>query len=162
MTDSDTAALAESVTAPHTQQSAARSGTSLRSLRGGATLDYPVYLASPLDDHLGNGKKILNTTIARPWSNQGRVFCVLQALQRVRPCPYTPQQLPAACAPFYGPQAAIFAPMSSRAAEMSKRKTAVKAICRPVTAFYALVAIPIFPHRKTAYSDPQTAPQGIN
>lgn len=29
------AALAESVTAPHTQQSAARSGTSLRSLRGG-------------------------------------------------------------------------------------------------------------------------------
>lgn len=37
-----------------------------------------------------------------PWGNLGRVFCALQALQRVRPCPYTPQQLPAACAPSYG------------------------------------------------------------
>ena len=31
----------------------------MRSLRGGATLDYPVYLASPRDDHLGDGEKIL-------------------------------------------------------------------------------------------------------
>ena len=52
--------------------------------------------------------------------------------------------------------------MSSRAGERPKRKTAVKAICRPVTAFCALVAIPIFPHRKTAHISRQRPAQGIN
>ena len=41
-----------------------------------------------------------------------------------------------------------------------KSKTAVKAICRPDTAFYSLMAIPIFPRPKTAHSGPQTAKQG--
>ena len=45
----------------------------------------------------------------RPWSIRGRFFCALQALQRVRPCPYTPRQLPAACVASYGPQAAFCA-----------------------------------------------------
>ena len=38
-----------------------------------------------------------------------------------------------------------------------KQQTAVKAICRPVTAFCALVAIPIFPRLKTAHIGPQNA-----
>ena len=60
------------------------------------------------------------------------------------------------------PAGGIFAPVSSRAGEMPKRKTAAKAICRPYTAFHCLSSISIFPHHQTAYSDPQTAPQGIN
>lgn len=59
------------------------------------------------------------------------------------------------------PPGGIFAPASSGAWERPKRKTAVKAIHRPVTAFYTIVAIPIFPHRQTAYRGPQTAKQGI-
>ena len=42
-----------------------------------------------------------------------------------------------------------------------KTKTSVKAIYRPVTAFRALVAIPIFPHRKTAHRSCQRPAQGI-
>lgn len=103
----------------------------------------------------------MNTTIARPWSNPGRVFCALQALQRVRPCPYTPQQLPAACVAFYGQQAAILRPRPAGRSIPQKQQTAVKAIRRPYTAFCALMAIPIFPHRKTAHSGPQTAQQSI-
>ena len=60
------------------------------------------------------------------------------------------------------PAGGIFAPVASRAGERPKHKTAVKAICRPVTAFYTLVAIPIFPRPQTGHSGPQNAPQGIN
>ena len=42
-----------------------------------------------------------------------------------------------------------------------KTKTAINAICRPATAFYALVAIPIFPHRKTAHRGNHGPAQGI-
>lgn len=59
------------------------------------------------------------------------------------------------------PAGGIFAPMSGRAEHVPKRKTAVKAICRPVTAFCFLMAIPIFPRSQTAYIGPQTAKQGI-
>ena len=57
------------------------------------------------------------------------------------------------------PAGGIFAPVVSRTMERSKCKTAVKAICRPVTPFFALMAIPIFPRRQTAHSGPQTAKQ---
>ena len=59
------------------------------------------------------------------------------------------------------PAGGIFAPMSGRAEHVPKRKTAVKAIHRPVTAFYTIVAIPIFPHRKTAHSGRQRPAHGI-
>ena len=59
------------------------------------------------------------------------------------------------------PAGGIFAPMSSRAGEIPKRKTAIKAICRPVTAFCALVAIHIFQHRKTAHRSRQRPAHGI-
>ena len=58
------------------------------------------------------------------------------------------------------PAGGIFAPVASRAGERPKRKTAVKAICWPVTAFYTIVAIPIFPHRKTAHRSRQRPAQG--
>src|SRR5699024_8657218 len=73
-------ALAESVTAPHTRQSAARSGISSQSLRGGATLDPLICPYASLDDHLGDGEKILtspqkgdtiNTTEARQSREKG-------------------------------------------------------------------------------------------
>ena len=60
------------------------------------------------------------------------------------------------------PAGGIFAPMSGRAEHVPKRKTAVKAICRPVTAFYTLMAIPIFPHPKTPHRDRQRPAQGVN
>ena len=59
------------------------------------------------------------------------------------------------------PADGIFAPVSTRAEHTPKRKTSVKAIYVPVTAFCALMAIPIFPHRQTAHSGPQAAKQGI-
>lgn len=59
------------------------------------------------------------------------------------------------------PAGGYFAPMSSRAWDRPKHKTSVKAIYRPVTAFYTLVAIPIFPHRKTAHSGRQRPAHGI-
>lgn len=102
---------------------------------------------------MGNGEKILNTTSTRPWSNPGRVFFC--------PCPYPLQQLPAACMASYGLQAAIFALVSSSAQYPPKSKTSVKAIHRPYTAFYTLMAIPIFPRPKTPHRGPQSATQGI-
>lgn len=103
----------------------------------------------------------MNIASARSGTTRGGLFHALQAVQRVRPCPYTPQQLPAACVASYGQQAAIFAPMSGRSEHVPKRKTAVKAICRPYTAFYTIMAIPIFPHRKTAHIGRQRPAQGI-
>lgn len=55
-----------------------------------------------------------------------------------------------------------FCARASRAGERPKRKTAVKAICRPVTASCALVAMLIFPRRQAAHSGPQKAQHGIN
>src|SRR5699024_3938766 len=71
--------------------------------------------------------------------------------------PDTVRQLQAACVASYGPQAAIFSLVSSSAQYPPKSKTAVKAICRPYTAFHCLSSISIFPHSKTAHSGPQTA-----
>ena len=59
------------------------------------------------------------------------------------------------------PAGGIFAPMASRAWEIPKRKTAVKAIHRPYTAFYSLMAIPIFPRPKTPHRGSQRAAQSI-
>ena len=59
------------------------------------------------------------------------------------------------------PPGGIFTPVASRAGERPKHKTAVKAIYRPATAFYTLVAIPIFPHRKTAHRSRHRPAQGI-
>ena len=130
-------------------------------LKGGATIDPLICPYASLDDHLGDGEKILNTTTARHWLIRGGLFHALHGLQRVRPCPYTPRQLPTACMASYGQQAAIFAPVASRAGERPKRKTSAKAIYRPVTALYTLMAIPIFPHRKTAHRSRQRPAQGI-
>ena len=72
--------------------------------------------------------------------------------------------LPNSFPPLVGPPEAasgIFAPASSGAWDRPKHKTSVKAIYRPVTAFRALVAIPIFPHLKTPHRGPQSAPQRI-
>ena len=60
------------------------------------------------------------------------------------------------------PPGGIFTPVSSRAEHVQKRKAAVKAIYSPVTAFYALVAIPIFPRPKTPHRGHQRPAQGIN
>ena len=60
------------------------------------------------------------------------------------------------------PAGGIFAPVSSRAGEGPKHETAVKAIYRPVTAFYTLMAIPIFPRHQTAHIGRQRPAQGIN
>ena len=43
-------------------------------LRGGATLDYPVYSCPPRDDHLGDGEKILNIATARPGTAWGGFY----------------------------------------------------------------------------------------
>lgn len=59
------------------------------------------------------------------------------------------------------PAGGIFAPVAGRARARPKTKTAVKAICRPYTALYDLVAIPIFPHRKTSHRSRQRLAQGI-
>ena len=59
------------------------------------------------------------------------------------------------------PAGGIFTPVASRAEHTPKRKTAVKAIYRPVTAFYALMAIPIFPRRQTSHSARYAPIQGI-
>src|SRR5699024_9879492 len=79
-------------------------------LKGGATLDYPVYYPSPVYGDLGDGEKILNTTIARPGKAWGGIFYALQAVQRGRLYPYTLHQIPAACRPSRGPQAAFLRP----------------------------------------------------
>ena len=79
-------------------------------------------------------------------------------------CPPMSLYSPATSRRLYGllwPPGGYFAPMSGRAEHVPKRKTAVKAIFSPVTAFYTLVAIPIFPHRKTAHSGRQRPAQGI-
>lgn len=80
------------------------------------------------------------------------------------PVSCTPTTFPAFCrlCAVLRPAGGIFASMSSRAGERPKRKTAVKAICRTVTASCALVAIPIFPRRQAAHSGPQKAQHGIN
>ena len=100
-------------------------------------------------------------TTLPPAPHRGGLFYGLQAVQRGRLCPYIPRAHSAACRPSRGLQAAIFASMASRAGERPKRKTAVKAIYRPYTAFYTLVAIPIFPHRKTARGSRQRPAQSI-
>lgn len=65
-------------------------------------LDYPVYLAPPDHDHLGDGKKILIPPVpALGFPGAGFLFPVSL---------YILQQLPAACAPSYGPQAAFLLP----------------------------------------------------
>ena len=43
----------------------------------------------------------------------------------------------------------------------AKSKTSIKAIYRPVTPFCTLMAIPIFPHRKTPHRGRQRPAQGI-
>lgn len=60
------------------------------------------------------------------------------------------------------PAGGIFAPVASRAGETPKSKIAAKAVCRPATAFYTLMAIPIFPRPKTPHRDRQRPAQGIN
>ena len=59
------------------------------------------------------------------------------------------------------PPGGIFAPVSSRAGEMPKSKTAIKAVCRPYTAFHCLSSISIFPHRKTSHRGRQRPAQDI-
>ena len=120
--------------------------------RGGATLGYSVYFAASLDDHLGVGEKIL---IPPPpaLGFPGAGFLLPMSL-------YSPPASRRLCA-VLRPAGGIFAPVASRAGEMPKSKTAVKAIYRPYTAFCALVAIPIFPHRKTAHSGRHRPAQGI-
>src|SRR5699024_6942318 len=59
------------------------------------------------------------------------------------------------------PTGGYFAPVSSRAGEGPKHETAAKAIYRPATAFYTLVAIPIFPRPKTPHRRRQRPAQGI-
>ena len=78
------------------------------------------------------------------------------------PVSCTPTTFPAFCrlCAVLRPAGGIFAPVASRVGERPKRKTAVKAICRPYTAFHCLNSISIFPHHQTAYSDPQTARAG--
>lgn len=80
------------------------------------------------------------------------------------PVSCTPTTFPAFCrlCAVLRPAGGIFASMSSRAGKRQKHKTAVKAICRPVTAFYTLMAIPIFPHPKTPHRDRQRPAQGVN
>ena len=45
--------------------------SSKRATRRRPPLDYPIYFNSSLDDYLGDGEKILNTTIARPGLSWG-------------------------------------------------------------------------------------------
>ena len=52
-------------------------------------LDYPIYSCPPLDDHLGDGQKILNTTSARPGLAWGGFFVPSQP-SRVGGCIPTP------------------------------------------------------------------------
>lgn len=80
------------------------------------------------------------------------------------PVSCTPTTFPAFCrlCAVLRPAGGIFASASSRARHTPKSKTAVKAICRPVTAFYTLMAIPIFPHPKTLHRDRQRPAQGVN
>ena len=80
------------------------------------------------------------------------------------PVSCTPTTFPAFCrlCAVLRPAGGYFVPASSRARHTPKSKTAVKAICRPVTAFYTLMAIPIFPHPKTLHRDRQRPAQGVN
>ena len=80
------------------------------------------------------------------------------------PVSCTPTTFPAFCrlCAVLRPAGGIFASASSRARHTPKSKTAVKAICRPVTAFYTLMAIPIFPHPKTLHRDRQRPAHGVS
>ena len=99
------------------------------------------------------------TTTARP--TPGRAFFCPPGRQAWAAMPlYSPAAPRRLCA-VLRPAGGIFAPVSNRAEHAPKRKTAVKAICRLVTAFYSLMAIPIFPRHQVAHSGPQTAKQGI-
>lgn len=68
----------------------------------------------------------------------GAGFFALQSLQRVRPYPYTPQQLPAACVASYGLQAAFLRLCPAGWNRPQKNKTSVKTICRLLELFYCL------------------------
>ena len=129
-------------------------------LRGGATLDYPVYSAASLDGDLGDGEKILNIASARPELSGAGFFCPPGRTAWAAMSLYSPTSFRRLCA-VLRPAGGIFAPASSRAGERPKHKTSVKAIYRPATAFYTLVAIPIFPHRKTAHRSCHRPAQGI-
>ena len=132
----------------------------MRSLRGGATLDYPVYLASSLDDHLGDGEKILNTTSARPGLFWGGLFHALQAVQRVRLYPYTLHQIPAAFVASYGPQAAFLRPCPAERSR-TKNKNRRKAHLRARRAVLSSGSVLIFPRPKTPHRGRQRPAQGI-
>ena len=116
-------------------------------------LDYPVYLAPPLDDHMGDGEKILNTTTARPGLFWGGFSFARVPLYP----PAAPRRLFAVLRPAGGYFALVF----SSAQYPPKSKTSVKAIYKPYTAFYTLVAIPIFPSPKTSHRGRQRPAQGI-
>lgn len=60
------------------------------------------------------------------------------------PVSCTPTTFPAFCrlCAVLRPAGGIFAPVASRAGETPKSKIAAKAVCRPATAFYTLMAIP--------------------
>lgn len=79
------------------------------------------------------------------------------------PVSCTPTTFPAFCrlCAVLRPAGGIFASASSRSRHTPKSKPAVKAICRPVTAFYTLMAIPIFTHRKTSHRSRQRPAHGI-
>src|SRR5699024_9949915 len=96
-----------------------------------------------------------------PWDYLGRDFLRPIFLPARPPVSlYSPTASRRLCA-VLRPAGGIFTSVASRAGERPKRKTAVKAICRPATAFYTLVAIPIFPHRKTSHRGRQRPVQGI-
>lgn len=79
------------------------------------------------------------------------------------PVSCTPTTFPAFCrlCAVLRPAGGIFAPVASRAGETPKSKIAAKAVCRPATAFYTLMAIPIFTHRKTSHRSRQRPAHGI-
>ena len=96
----------------------------------------------------------MNTTIARPGLSWGGFYFA-----------HVPLYPPAASRRLCGllwPAGGIFTPVASRAGARPKRKTAVKAICRPYTALYCPSSISIFPRRQTAHKGPQADKQGIN
>lgn len=72
---------------------------------------------------------------------------------------YSPEASRRLCA-ILRPAGGIFVPVFSRAGEALKHKTSVKAIYRPITAFCALMAIPIFPSHQVAHSARHAPIQG--
>ena len=107
-------------------------------LRGGATLDYPIYSAASLDGDLGDGEKILNIASARPELSGAGFFLPSRPYSVGGYVPILPASFPPLVWPSRGLQAAFLRPCPAGRSMSQNAKPPLRPFAGPPLRFAPL------------------------